>query len=205
MPKLSVCSVVRNESEIIADFIDHCKTFADEVCIVDQTSDDGTYDTIKEMADGWAQDPAYGYCEKSRELAESLATGDWILILGASDRITEDFRADLQRFMADEQYDGYRLVRRCIWTGMEPADQPLGQYRLFRKGKRTYLDELHTEAQPVGRLGPVTPYIAIVSERSIQRRLEDEERYENLILGWEANEEWKKARLAINILRNSRK
>lgn len=181
--KLSACLVVRNEVQRIGECLHHLRPLVDEIVLVDQSSDDGTVEVVKasQLVDRIAVDAPHGYCEASRGLSDSLATGDWRLVIDADERLTDDFARDL-RILLESPLHGYRLFRRlyldnvAVWEGDS-------HYRLFRKDRVIFLNELHTEPQPTSLRIHTPPYIAIDHFKSTDEHAQDKARYLALLDG----------------------
>lgn len=96
--RLSVCMIVRDEAENLPGAIQTLGDLADELVIVDTGSLDNTVQIARDAGAKvaeirWADDFAAARNESLR-----LATGDWIFILDADDRILDSQMADFHNF-----------------------------------------------------------------------------------------------------------
>ncbi|KKL54646.1 hypothetical protein LCGC14_2263320, partial [marine sediment metagenome] len=83
--KVSLCMIVRDEIAHL-DCLDSVEELVDEIVIVDTGSSDGTLDVVRARSDVWDQIEWSGFAD-ARNHAQSLATGDIILILDADEKI----------------------------------------------------------------------------------------------------------------------
>lgn len=113
-PRLSVVLIVRDEAERIDDCLREL-SWADEVVVLDTGSSDGTPDLVGSLAthlsriDHW---PGFG---KARQLAETNATGDWILMVDADERLSPALRDDIQRVVGLDTRSAVYACRVQSW------------------------------------------------------------------------------------------
>jgi len=136
--KLSVCYIVKNEILKLPESIKHVRELADEICIVDTGSTDGTVQYAKFAADKFAK---FKWCDDfsaARNKSLELATGDWILVLDADEWIDESaypkirtlaFRTDVEGFL----FTIFNFMQDPMWV-KKPAVLYGKAIRLFRKG-----------------------------------------------------------------------
>ncbi len=105
---LSLCMIVKDETENLSLFLPKLKSFVDEIVIIDTGSTDDTINTAKKFTNKvfsfkWVDD-----FSKAKNYAISKAKGDWILFLDADELITEeDFKKI--RSLVTEKNDAFRL------------------------------------------------------------------------------------------------
>ena len=89
MKTLSVCMMVKNEADKIGNILSDVQAFADEIVVVDTGSEDAT----KCVALGWNAKifdyPWHDDFSAARNHTIDQATGDYIVVLDADDRINE--------------------------------------------------------------------------------------------------------------------
>ncbi len=93
--RVSLCMIVKNEEESLGACLESARTFVDEICIVDTGSTDSTLEIAR--AHGarlktidWPDDFA-----EARNHSIDMATGDWILVLDADERLRPGQEAEL--------------------------------------------------------------------------------------------------------------
>lgn len=88
---LSIVLIIKNESNNIENCL-QTASFADEIVIVDAGSQDNSIELAKQFTDKiFIEDNWQGY-GLQRQRAQGYASGDWILMLDADERITPELR-----------------------------------------------------------------------------------------------------------------
>jgi len=142
-PRLSIVLIVKNEANTIAECLEPLN-WADEVVILDSGSSDATVEIAKRYTDKvFVNDDWQGYGVQ-RQRAQSMASGDWILMLDADERFTPELVASIQQVIkTDDRNKVYALprlsycfgsfIRHCGWY-------PDYVTRLYPREKATYND-----------------------------------------------------------------
>ncbi len=121
--------IVRDEIELLGSCLDAARPFVDEVVIADTGSEDGTWEWVRERADRSLRIPWRDHFAEARNQSLAAASGDWVLILDADERIEGDAAA-LRRALAEPRALAWRLrVRSDVGTGSEEFHA----VRLFRR------------------------------------------------------------------------
>jgi tetratricopeptide (TPR) repeat protein len=132
-PRLTVCLIVINEEERLPGCLDSVAGVADEIVVCDTGSTDRTIEVaqlrgarIVELE--WKEDFA-----AARNAALARATGDWILVLDADERLDPDSAARLKDLIASGEADGYNVMIDSPVSG-DIVQRFVGNYcRLFRR------------------------------------------------------------------------
>ena len=115
--KISVVIITRNEEKRIADCLRSVVGCADEVIVLDSFSEDQTVSIAESMGAKVVQQAFAGY-GASKNTANELATGDYILSLDADERLDEELRSEIQKIkVSDEPVPAYRLNRLSNYCG----------------------------------------------------------------------------------------
>jgi len=135
---LSAVIITYNEERNIRDCLESIK-WVDEIVVVDAYSSDRTVEIAREYTDKVYRHPWLGYGGQ-KNFGINQATSDWVLIVDADERVTEELRHEIQATLQspDEEAVGYEIPRKNYFHGqwMRWAGQyPDYQLRLF---KRTY-------------------------------------------------------------------
>ena len=110
--RLSLCMIVRDEAFFIEECLEQARPHVDEIVIVDTGSVDGTREIAERYADvlldfEWIED-----FSAARNTGLDAATGDWILVLDADERIAAEDYATLRDAMHTSEFDGFYLEQR---------------------------------------------------------------------------------------------
>lgn len=144
MPRLSAIVIAKNEARNIEACLDSL-SFCDERIVVDGGSDDetaalatakGAQVTIAKEWNGFGP---------QKNLALSLASGDWVLSLDADECVSEKLAEAIKAAISEEGADGYEMPRLSTFCGKPMRHSgwyPDYVLRLFRRGKARFSDDL---------------------------------------------------------------
>lgn len=105
MKKISACLIVKNEEEMLEPCLKSLQGVVDEIIVVDTGSTDGTIDIIKKYDCNlqhfeWINDFA-----AARNYAKSFATGDFMLVIDADERVEPSCVPGFRQFVEREDFD----------------------------------------------------------------------------------------------------
>lgn len=137
MATLSLCMIVRDEAWILEECLAAARPQVDELVVVDTGSVDGSREIAAVYADRLLD---FAWCEDfsaARNHGLDAATGDWILVLDADERIAEADYPRLRAAMAEEAFDGFYLPQHNygddqVARGWRPAGEHAPHARGFR-------------------------------------------------------------------------
>jgi (heptosyl)LPS beta-1,4-glucosyltransferase len=104
LARLSAVMIVRDESRNLKECLESI-SWADEIVVVDGGSGDDTVAIAKEFTANVHIEPDWQGYGIQRRRAQSKATGDWILMIDADERVTAELRAEVERILADDDRD----------------------------------------------------------------------------------------------------
>src|SRR3989344_8298667 len=110
-PLLSLCMIVRDEEKDLESCLKAVKDHVDEIVIVDTGSKDKTVEIAKKFTSKVFH---FEWCDDfSAARNESLkhATGDWILVLDADERISKKDLEEIRKLIKNKNEDGYALQK----------------------------------------------------------------------------------------------
>src|SRR3954464_12716291 len=146
MQRISLNVVVFNEEARLEECLLDARDHVDEIVVVDQMSTDGTPAIAQRLADVYIRDIQHGHAEPSRELAASRSSGDWILILDADERMSDQLKAEI-RELIEGTPDGYWIRKANYVGGVDTGT--IHHYRLVRKSRVRFDPIPHGGAQPL--------------------------------------------------------
>lgn len=144
MPRLSAIVIAKNEARNIEACLDSL-AFCDERIVVDGGSDDETAALAKAKGAQVTIAKEWRGFGPQKNLALSLASGDWVLSLDADERVSDKLAGDIKRAMAASSADGYEMPRLSTFCGKPMRHSgwyPDYVLRLFRRGKARFSDDL---------------------------------------------------------------
>ena len=129
-------------------------SWADETIICDMHSGDNTVAIAKKLGAKIFFHEQVDYVEPARNFAISQATGDWILVLDADERIPQTLAKRLQEIAANmKQISSVKLPRQNIIFGKWMKTSmwwPDYQIRFFKAGKVKWRNEIHSKPEIEG-------------------------------------------------------
>src|SRR5437867_167284 len=164
MQTIAAVVITKNEERNITTCLESLK-WVDELIVVDAESSDRTAElakayTPKVFLRAWS---GYG---PQKNFAIDQATADWILIVDADERVTEELREEIMNLLRKqpsplegegESPVAYRIPRRNFYYGywIRGAGQyPDPQQRLVRRGRGLYNDlPVHEHLEVDGPIG----------------------------------------------------
>jgi GT2 family glycosyltransferase/predicted Zn-dependent protease len=143
---LSVCLIVKNEEQFIAQCLKSVRNLAQQIVVVDTGSTDRTLEIAKEFG---AEIHSFAWCDDfsaARNAALEHATGDWILALDADEELPVEQHAKLLADMGKTDIIAYRLP--LINRGHEAGGRCVVP-RLFRNAPGVYYSgRIHEQVFP---------------------------------------------------------
>ena len=173
LPTLACLVITKNEEANIIDCLKSAE-WANELIVVDAESRDKTVEMARACGAKLSVRPWPGFgLQKNFGMAQ--ASSDWILILDADERVTEELREEvrtcLERWKPGAPV-AYRIPRRNFFYGgwvRGGGVYPDHQVRLFRRGIAQYNDvAVHENLIVDGEIGTLAGHIDHYTERRIQ-------------------------------------
>ena len=141
MTSLSVVMIVKNEADTMAACLESV-AWADEIVVLDSGSSDDTVEIARKFTDKvFVEDDWQGYGIQ-RQRAQANASGDWVLMIDADERVTPELRAEIQQVLStNDQSKAWampilpwcfgRFIRHGGWS-------PAPKVRLYPRLKARY-------------------------------------------------------------------
>lgn len=139
---VSLCVITHNSDGRLRKLIERSRAFVSEVCVVDQSSTDGTEKDAKELSDVFVSKTKKGASDPDRNWLFSLANNPWVLYLDDDEYLSDELIKALPRLLKDN-IDIYWLKTRNLVDGVN-IEKILGDDyhpRLFKKGALGYVDQ----------------------------------------------------------------
>lgn len=160
MSKLSVVISAYNEEKMIEDCLKSVKAMANEIILVDNTSQDKTRNIAKKYTDKIfivVNDSVN--LNKNKNYGFGKAIGDWILSLDADERLTPELIREISSKISGNIFNGYEIPRKNIIFGkwiQHSLWWPDYNLRLFRKGCGEFAEKhVHEKLEVKGKVGKI--------------------------------------------------
>ncbi|RYY04818.1 MAG: glycosyltransferase family 2 protein [Gammaproteobacteria bacterium] len=139
MPSISAVLIVKNEAKKLSDCLKSL-AWADEIIVLDSGSSDSTLAIAKEFSAKVFINTDWQGFGVQRERAASFASGDWIFMIDADERVTPELQQSI--LTAVQQPPAIWFVNRLCWcfgrfikhSGMHPDWVP----RLYPRNRAIY-------------------------------------------------------------------
>lgn len=115
MVNITIIVHTHNEKKNIEDCIKSAKLLTDEIILVDMKSTDNTVEIARNLNVSISNFPKSYYVEPAREFGISKSKTDWILILDADERITEELAEEIKSVIRNLQFSNYKIPRKNIF------------------------------------------------------------------------------------------
>src|SRR5688572_18495395 len=109
---ISLCMIVRNEERLIGQCLASVKGFVDEMVIVDTGSEDATADIAHQHGARVYEYPWTGDFSEARNHSIAQATGNWILVLDADEKLAARDAQQLRSLVQETRACGFKLIQR---------------------------------------------------------------------------------------------
>ncbi len=174
--KLSVVIITKNEEMNIQDALASV-VWADEKIVLDSGSTDQTVFLARLEGAQVHEEPFTDFAAQKNK-ALGLASGDWVLLIDADERITVPLQAEIKACLAQNQPAAYAIPRDTFFFGRRlrfsgtREDAPV---RLFPRGQARFFQSVHEQVQtdlPVIKLKNKMPHYSTRDREHYQRKLD---------------------------------
>lgn len=156
--KLSIALATYNEEANLSRCLDSVKDIADEIIIVDGSSNDKTIEIAKKFGAKIivTTNPENFHINKQKAIDQAKC--EWILQLDADEAISSELKKEIKEVLhLNKKINGYWIPRKNCFLGkflMKGGQYPDYSLRLYRKGKgRLPQKDVHEHAQVDGEVG----------------------------------------------------
>ncbi len=167
---LSICMIVKNESETLDRCLSHARPYVDEIVIVDTGSTDGTQAIARKYADVFDEIEWPDSFAAARNHSFGLATSDYILVLDGDEYIPDpDHWAVIRNVVQEDNLASVQLiVRNVLGSDKLMAADRMWQERIFRNDPALrYTGRVHNQIE-----GALNEYLVRTGRVRMQRRAE---------------------------------
>ncbi len=156
---LSVVINTKNSEGTLADALKSVESFASQIVIMDMKSSDKTKQIAKKFnVEFFETGTDSNYVEPARNLAISKATADWVFILDSDEEVTPELAQEIKSVVENTKVSevAFFVARRNEIFGRKMTGTgwwPDFQLRLFKKGKVSWSDKIHSTPLIDGKTG----------------------------------------------------
>lgn len=170
---ISALVLVKNEEETIDGCLRQL-SFADEIIVLDQGSQDKTRDIARKYTDKIFSTKSLAF-DKNREMLASYAKNSWLLYIDADERLSATGIAEIKKTILLDAFDAYYFPRRNYILGKflkHGGWWPDYVPRLFKKNKlKGWFGQVHESPKVEGEFGYLKEPINHYTARSVSAML----------------------------------
>lgn len=177
---ISACILTKDEKENIRDVIENIKGFVDEILVIDDYSDDET-DIIAKSYKGVRviQRHLEGDFGGQRNFAIENVKYEWMFMLDADERCSDQMRKSLQRLTTLNTYDGFTF----LWKNYRDDSlvEVMRKICLFNKNGY-YKEKIHEQVQGLKNIANVGNEEIFLSHRKSLEHQKESLEFERKII-----------------------
>ncbi len=169
--KISVLIISKNEEDVIGDAIKSVKSFADEIIVIDDSTD-STPEIAEKLGANIVKNTFRNFADQ-RNLAASVAKNEWIFYIDSDERATNEFihelKLKIQNTRENPEVVGFWVRRKTFFYGKDWnfADR-VG--RVFKKSKlKEWRGVVHESPIVQGRLATIKEPILHYTHRNLEQ------------------------------------
>ena len=181
---LSVVLATYNEADKIADCLNSVKNLADEIIVVDGSSNDNTRKIAKSFGAKVIKVKNLPMFHTNKQKAVDEATKDWILQLDADEQVSKELAEEIKSAILKSEFSGFYLPRknwflsRFLTKGGQYPDYVI---RLFKNGSGHFPQEsVHEQIAIKGSVGYLKNPLIHYADKEFSRYLTRFNRYTDL-------------------------
>lgn len=179
---ISVVIITKNEEKYIENAVKSAQ-FANEVLVLDCGSTDNTCNIARKMGARVEFQEWLGYGGQKNKALE-LASNDWIFVLDADERITEELKIEILEILKKPNFDGFFVARLNYFFGKyikKCGLYPDYSIRLFDRRKGRFNDVVvHESAQIEGHKGKLQNHMIHLAYETIDEFVLKQKHYASL-------------------------
>ncbi len=130
MVTLSLCMIVKNEADRLAQCLESVQSFADEMVILDTGSTDDTMAIARQCGATVRQHPWNNDFAEARNIALQYVISDWVLVLDADEQLAQGAGQRIRGAIEDDRPLVINLIRQEVGAAQSPYSLVS---RLFRR------------------------------------------------------------------------
>lgn len=171
MMKLSAVIIAKNAENLIIDCIESV-AFAEEIIVIDDSSEDRTADVAKMKGAKVIQSREKSFAEK-RNVGLHHANGEWIFYLDTDERVSRELQKSIQEVInSQETKAAYKIQRQNFYLGDHPWPKIEKLERLFQKAQlKEWYGDLHESPKVIGEIGILDGYLQHYTHRDLSSML----------------------------------
>lgn len=180
-PDITAVVLTKNEEKNLPECLRRL-SWVKEIIVVDDFSSDKSREIGQKFGAKVYKKRLVDFCSQRNWALEKVKT-KWVLMIDSDERVTPEFRKEVERAIKKDEYDGFKFPRKNIIFGKwikHTGWYPDWQLHLFKKDKGRYEGKVHEQVVVEGKVGELTTPLLHYNYHSISQYLGKMDRYTNL-------------------------
>lgn len=183
--KISVVLATYNEERNLPKCLESVKSFADEIVVVDGSSEDKTRQIARQYGAIVIKTMNRPMFHINKQMAINAATSNWILQLDADEQVDKKLAKEVVAIVKKgSPFSAFAIKRKNIFLGKwlhKGGQYPDPVIRLFKRGK-AYLPQrsVHEQMEVKGKVGQLNGHFRHFTAPTFSRYLTNANRYTSL-------------------------
>lgn len=183
--KITVIIQVYNEEKNIAEAIQSGKLLSHDILVIDTESTDNTVEIAKKEGAQVKSFPNSHYVEPARQFGIEQASGDWVFILDADERLTPELAEEIKKILPTTHNSYFKIPRQNIFGNKKWLEHggwwPDLQMRLIKKADFvSWPSRIHATPEIKGTEGHLNNAFKHLFHGDIQQMVQKTGIYENI-------------------------
>jgi glycosyltransferase involved in cell wall biosynthesis len=183
--KISVVLATFNEEENIGKCLESVKKFADEIVVVDGSSEDETREIARKYKAKVIKTINRPMFHTNKQMAIDAASGDWVLQLDADEQADSKLAEEIVKITKKRsKYAAFSIKRKNYFLGKwlrKGGQYPDPVIRFFKRGKAHLPQKsVHEQMEVEGKIGEIEGHLIHHTAPTFQRYLINSNRYTSL-------------------------
>lgn len=185
MPIITVVIHTRNEENNIKDCIESARRLTQSIVVIDMESTDKTVSVAHKLGVSIFSFPQSAYVEPARNFGIQKASGEWVFLLDADERVSIELATEIKQTVVSTSYTHFKAPHKNIFAGKKWLTHggwwPDYQIRLIqKKAFINWPQTIHSPPQIEGKMGFLKHAFIHYFHPSLENMVEKTALYENI-------------------------
>ena len=168
--KIDIIILTKNEEDVLEDAICSVKGWAENIFIIDDFSNDRTHEIAKKNHVQFFTNKFIDFSQQ-RNFGIKKVKSDWVMYLDADERLTDDFKKELEIKINENKYSGFEIKRKTYYFGHDWGFEDKVT-RVFKLDKfKKWQGVVHESASLNGELGLIESPIEHFTHRNLSQMI----------------------------------
>lgn len=180
--KISVVVLTHNDEKRIVDCLEYLG-FADELIIIDDSSDDRTVELAERFTKNIFIRPLNNNFSNQRNFALNLAHNPWVLFIDSDELVSEKLKEEIQKKTSTSNMEGFYIKRHDYMWGKKILHGEAGNIKLLRLAKKNsgkWKGKVHEKWKVLGNTDELSSPLIHTPHQTIREFVDDVNQYSSV-------------------------